>query len=290
MNVPCLKPENRLAGAIPRSRWWLALFLVLGCPAWAHLDLDDHIEIVSELIAEEPTAAFYLRRGELHRQHGDFEKALLDLAAAEKLDPGSDAVLLSRGNTLLDARSFPAALQALDDFLALRPSHLKARLLRARALVEMRRFEEALRDFDEVIRRAPEAGPEVYVERANTCESLQRLDAALTGLEEGIRRLGDVPSLQLRAIEIEQRLLRHDAALRRIDRLLARAQRTERWHVRRAQCLAAMGRDDEARRAYQDALAALEQLTPALRAVKATRDLEGEVRAILETPSASSSG
>lgn len=61
MNVPRLKPENRLAGAIPGSLWRLVLFLVLGCPAWAHLELDDHIEIVSELIAKEPTAALYLR-------------------------------------------------------------------------------------------------------------------------------------------------------------------------------------------------------------------------------------
>lgn len=285
MSAPFFSLESRFVAAIRRSSWRLVLLPVLACPALAHLDLDWHIEIVSELIANEPTAALYLRRGELHRQHGDLDKALLDLAAAEKLAPGREAVRLSRALTLHSAGSLPAALETLDDFLALHPSHQNARLLRARVLVGMRRYEDAVRDFDEVVRLAPGSGPEPYLERAVTCEALQRPDAALASLEEGIRRLGDIPSLQIPALEIELRWLRYDAALARIDRLLARAERKERWHVRRAQCLAAMRRDDEARRACQDALAALEQLTPALRAVKATRDLEGEVRAILENPS-----
>lgn len=245
--------------------------------ARAHPDLDVQIQIVSALIAEGPTAQLHLRRGELYRQHAEFERALQDLAVAEKLAPTLNAVRLCRAQTLVDARRFAAALPPIDQFLSVEEGNAKARLVRARVLAELHRPEEALRDYDAALRLAPDSGPEIYVERAAVCELLRRPADALATLERGMARIGEVPGLQMPALELELRLQRHADALRRIERMLATAERKESWHVRRAQCLAAMGRVEEARAAYSDARDALARLPSTLRATQAMRELEASI-------------
>jgi tetratricopeptide (TPR) repeat protein len=282
MNASAVPSVGGVAARILRAGWRLALLPALCSPAVAHPDLEVHIQIVTALIAEGPTAELYLRRGGLHCEHGEFDQALRDLAAAEKLAPGLDAIRLTRAQTLQRAGRLVPALATLDDFLSRQPAQPKARLLRARVCVDLHRYADAVRDFDEVLRLAPESGPEPYLERAEAYEARRQPDAALASITEGIERLGDVASLQIAALETELRWRRHEAALQRIDRLLAAAERKEQWHLRRAQCLAAMQRGEEAQQACRAALAALDQLSPAQRATQATRELEAGARTLLE--------
>ena len=97
--------------------------------------------------------------------------------------------------------------------------------------------------------------PDLYIERARIAMTTGP-DAALHGLDDGIRRLGPIVTLELEAIDIELRLARYDAALSRLDRVSAQAARKESWLARRGAILEAAGRLDDARSAYQAALAA----------------------------------
>ena len=58
-------------------------------------------------------------------------------------------------------------------------------------------------------------------------------------LDTGIEKLGKIPSLVLRALDLEIAAKDFDAALRRIEHTRERAPRPEPWMARRAAVLAA---------------------------------------------------
>ena len=86
------------------SRLAIAFFcLCHGAAAHAHGDLHEQIEEVSAAIAQAPSAALFLKRGELHRAHRDFEPALADYDDAELLEPEMEALFFARGRALFEA-------------------------------------------------------------------------------------------------------------------------------------------------------------------------------------------
>ena len=101
---------------------------------------------------------------------------------------------------------------------------------------------------------------------------------ALAGLDDGIQRLGNLVTLQDAAISIEVELKRYDAALARVDRVLGALQRQESWLVRRGEILEAAARNDEARRAFTEALSLIEQLPAHHRDAPSMRDLHARLR------------
>ena len=251
----------------------------------AHGDLHEQIEAVSLRIARAPTAELFLKRGELRRAHLEFDRALADYDKAEQLNPAMAAVLLSRGRALIEAQRYAPAREALDRFLEKRPAHSEGYLTRGRACAALKEFSAAVQDFNRAIDLAPEAGPDHFVERAQAQIALGDADGAINGLEEGIRQLGPLFTLQAQALEIERKQKRFDAALQRLDGLLAQSQRKESWLVQQGAIFEEAGRPEEARRSYQAALAAIATLPPRLRVTKATREIENRARALVKPPS-----
>jgi len=72
------------------------------------------------------------------------------------------------------------------------------------------------------------------------------------------------------ALELEMKLSLYETALKRVDRLAAAAGRKETWLARRGEILEKLGRTDEARAAYEAALAALKSVPPARRQTEAS--------------------
>lgn len=64
---------------------------------------------------------------------------------------------------------------------------------------------------------------------------------------------------------------------------MMRLQRQETWLVRQAQILRQAGREEEAQKNYQDALAVLDRLPTAHRGTRATLELETRIRRALTT-------
>ncbi|HKS35910.1 MAG TPA: hypothetical protein VJW76_01885, partial [Verrucomicrobiae bacterium] len=96
-------------------------------PASAHGDLHDQIAAVTRQIDRDPTSATpYLKRGELHRVHGNWEAALNDYTHVARLDPDFEAIDFFRGRMLLDADRPKPARECLNRFLAKRPDHAEA--------------------------------------------------------------------------------------------------------------------------------------------------------------------
>jgi len=271
---------HSLAGAL-----CLVAAAALAPQAAAHGDLHEQIQAVTARIAEAPASAqLHFKRAELYRAHRQWEAALADYARAAALDPDVAAVDLGRGLLFLETEALTAAREALDRFLARHPGHAGGRAARARALARLGDSQAAANDLTAAIAASPRPRPEYFIERARALVTggEARIGEALRGLDEGIERLGPLVTLQLVAIELELARRAHDAALARVDRLVAASPRKEPWLLRRGETLEQAGRLPEARLAYAAALEALRTLPESRRGTPAAQELAERARAGIE--------
>lgn len=242
----------------------LGVFVVflLPFPASAHEGLPEQIVATTVKIKRDPkNASLYLQRGELYRLHGKWNRADADYQHALRLDPSLSIVNLARGNMLFESRRYREAKVALDRFLRQQPDHPEAFITRARVLAKMKARLDAAQDFTKALSVTSNPEPELYIERARVLAGDERyVQEALHGLDEGIARFGPLVTLQLAAIDLEVRRTDYDAALKRLDLVTAQSERKETWLVRRGEILNAAGRTEEARAAFNAALAAIESL------------------------------
>ena len=85
-------------------------------------------------------------------------------------------------------------------------------------------------------------------------------------------------TLQLTVVDLELKRKNYTGALERIDRIAERSPRKETWLARRGEILEQAGKPEEARTAYQNALAALASLPLVRRNVPAMAALEKRIR------------
>lgn len=255
----------------------LVAFVVGALPsaALAHGDLHEQIERVSRRIAARPeVASLYLRRAELHRDHGDWPAALADVQrAAERGAPTAETALL-RGLVFADAGSRASALDEFDASIAAAPT-AAALTARARVLVALDRTEEAAVDLAEAIERADMARPDLFLELSRLLASppMERLEEALRCIELGIERLGRLPAFAQEAIVLDRCLGDYSSALKRVDALLQTANRRESGLVLRGDVLREAGRGAEAAAAYREALVAANALPARARRAPMTVEL-----------------
>ena len=271
----------------------LVAFAILPSPLLAHGDLHEQIRAVTEQIAKDRTnSELYLKRGELHRMHQEWDLAQADYDHAFALNPGLAIIDFTRGRMFLEADWANSAKTCLDRFLLKHTNHVEGFTTRARTLVKLEKPLEAARDFTTAIRYAPSARPELYIERAQALASAgdKHYAEALRGLDEGIERLGPLVTIQLHAIDLELKRRQFDAALVRLEKIAAQSPRKETWLARRGEILVQAGRLEEARTAYEQALKALDSLPPGRRNVPAMNELEKRIKAALETTRPVSAG
>lgn len=278
---------------IPRLCAWIgsaAAVLTLQLhPAFGHADLLLQIEDVTREIAKNPNDPdLYLKRGELYRAHVDWVSAEEDYLRALALKPDQPIVDLLRGRSLLDG-GWPLSARAhLDRFLKGHSNHVEGLIQRARVLTRLNLRLAAAGDYDRAINFSNEPSPDLFVERAQVlgAEGPEQFGRALQGLDDGIKKLGPLVTLQLFAIDLELKRKSFDGALQRLDRVAERSPRKETWLARRGEVLQQAGRLEESAQAYQSALNALQTLPPTRRNVPAMLELEKRIRRELEAVSA----
>jgi tetratricopeptide (TPR) repeat protein len=264
-----------------------AVTVVAPVTAAAHGATHEQIAALTLRIRDDPhSAVLFVKRGDLHNEHGNWNSALDDYYRAAQLDPTLAIVDLARGRTLLNAGRFAAAKTAFDRFLAREPIHPEARILRARTLAQLGQWEASVGDYTQAIDYLARLGaptPDYYLERAYASASRgpERIPDALRGLDDGIATLGTLAALQLYAIELELRLERTDAALARLDSLVAQSSRRESLLVRLGEILELAGRTEAARAAYEQAVSAINALSPRHRTTQGTLELEANLRVAL---------
>ena len=250
----------------------------------AHGPLHEQIQRLTKEIAQFPdSAGLYLQRGELHRHHQDWKAALADYGSADSLAPHLAMVDLCRGKMFLEARLPEQAKGAVERFLSKAPNDAEGLLTRGRALVQLGLHSPAADDFTRAIQNLEMPQPEHYFERSQALVAAGRMIEALHGIDEGIKRLGEIVTLQVYAIDLEIKLQCYDAALARLEKVASQSPRKEKWLSRRGEILQMAGRDEEARQAFQAALREIESLSPQHRNTKTIIDLEKRVRSAIGT-------
>lgn len=260
------------------------LAIVWASPVLGHGAIDLQIKDVTDEIAKQPNSAeLYMRRGELHRAHQDWDSAYADYERVEALEPRMTVVDLGRGKMFLEANWPRSAVITLDRYLANNTNNAEGLATRARAKVKLGLRRAAAEDYCAAIEHSAESRPELFLERAQalTAEGSQHFGDALQGLDAGMAKMGPLVTLQLYAIDLEMKQSHFDAALARLDKVSAQSPRKETWLARRGEILQQAGRPDEARKAFVDALTALDKLPQARRNVPAMQELEKRIRSAI---------
>lgn len=273
-------------------------FLLAARLAGAHGAVHEQIERLDARIAVEPkNADLYLQRGRLFLEDRHFAEAGRDFRRALQIDPHLRAAHYFHGDALLksgdaagaerEARAFLAALGDED-----RGGLMRGYRLLGQSLANQGKPLESAVAFRTALAHAPEPDPAHYRDCAAAWLAAGPVhrERALEILDSGIARLGLLPALQEMAIDVELQAGRPEGAVKRLDGLIAQGQGRERWLLRKGEILLQAGRTPEARRAFEEVLAAIEALPPGRRGTRALRELEREVRRRLQGLRLSDSG
>ncbi len=232
--------------------------------ATAHGTFHARLALLTEKISISPNdASLHFSLAELYCEHQEPARALTELDLVDALGRGDLAVDYLRGMCLHHLGKSSEALACLNSFVAAHPENSPARLQRARVHSALGETIASLDDYRAAIRLAPLLEPDLVQETADALAKNQQSEEAVQILDSALKTLGPVPSLMLRAVDLETATGRFEAALTRVDALQKIAPRPEPWMARRATVLAQAGRSHESRAAWlalRDHLAALPNL------------------------------
>jgi tetratricopeptide (TPR) repeat protein len=261
------------------QRALLILCLTAGNAA-AHGLLHEQLAGLTRSIGRDPgNAALYLKRGEVHRLHRDWQAAQADLADARRLAPGAADVDLAEARLAADRGSLADAEAAAGRYLAARPDSEVALALRADVRERMGSYAAAAADYAGAIRIAAEPRVEYHLGHAQVLARSGDDAAALAAIDAGLARLGPLAVLEHWAIEHLVAARRWDEALARLDRTLGNAPRKETGLTRRAEILALAGRQDGAAVAFDEARVEWGRLPERVRMTRAMTDLQRRIEA-----------
>jgi len=264
---------------------FLAVIVQTQGVAYGHNGLHEQIEKVTELLQEEGAdALLYVRRAELYRLHRDFDEALADLERARSLDPDLSAVDSVLGNVFYDTGYYAAAEVVLTRCLNINDSDGQVFLLRARARGKLGDVKSASEDYEHALELLNEVKPDYYLEYADLYAGKEGDgEKALAVLDAGIRRLGQVVTLELKAIEIDRLTGKYDKAVKRADALAAQTQRPERYYKLKGDIYLQADRYQDAVREYEKAADSIRALPVRLRHTGSVRKLRHELDEALHT-------
>ncbi|MFN0079449.1 MAG: hypothetical protein ACKVY0_23540 [Prosthecobacter sp.] len=228
---------------------WLCGSMALLHAHGTYHDLETAIS--AQIKAEPDNAELYVKRGRLHLEHADWKTALIDLERADRLAPGMLESELVRGEALALAGHWEAALAVLNDLLMAHANQPQGLLQRARVLKQLKQDEPCLNDYRRALEKTPHPEPDLFQEVAEALMACGHGEEAVQVLQRGLQAVGAVPSLVLKAMEIETAAGHFDAALSRIEAMQKSAPRPEPWMAKRAQLLAQAGRHAASRAAWQ---------------------------------------
>jgi predicted negative regulator of RcsB-dependent stress response len=264
----------------------IASFLIAAVPrvALAHGELLIRIANLTKEInaATNNLPKLYLQRGELYREDQNWVAAAADYDHAQQLDSKLPDVDFCRGKMLAQSGQPEAARKILDSVLSRNPNHPKALIARARVFLQLGKPEPAIADYRHGLELDKVPEPEAFQELAHTLAAQKKPGEALQALDKGINKLGPIILLQTEAIQLELDAGKTDAALARLDTIIQREPRKERWQARRGDILLKAGRYQEARVAYRTALGEIKLLPHHLQNYPPTLELQARINAGLQ--------
>jgi tetratricopeptide (TPR) repeat protein len=268
-----------------RSALILAFAFLCLRPLAAHPEIDEALARLNLLLAAAPgNPALYLQRGELYARHDDPLTAEANFLRAAELSPREPGLAKARGALAVARGDFKPAEDHLTIALTDDPRDAEALVLRSRVRARLHRRLAALADLDAALALLALPPPDLYLDRAALLDSPAD---AIGALDAGLARLGPVPALLEQALRLEESAGLTDAAVARIDRVIAQSERPEIWLKRRGDVLQHAGRHPEAAASYAAARHRIEELPSWLQHSPATSRLLAEITTATTTLSRS---
>jgi tetratricopeptide (TPR) repeat protein len=234
-------------------------------PVFPHGELHDRISQITGELRESPSAPLFFKRGCLHLEHGEAEAAVADFREVDRLTPGEFETDPLRAKGLMMLGKDSDALEVLDRFLDRNPSASRCLVLRARVLGRMGKPDSAILDYRKALALVSKPEPDLLLEISKSLAENKQRTAALEVLDQGMSRLGPLPSLVNAAVEIEFESGNIEGSLRRIEVARDASPRPEPWMACRASILARAGRITESRNAWKFLLDRVSSLPPSER-------------------------
>lgn len=182
------------------------LLCLLGCaavPVLAHQGAHQQLEFLAEQIARDPgSQQLYLKRGRLYAEMEHFDQARADFDRAAQLGP-ADFVAFDYGVLCFSLQDMDCALRELDRHIEAYPQNAAAFEARSRVYQARGETRAALADLERYFALAAQPPPGLYVTASKLAEEIGAPGRGLGILDAGIARLGVVPQLQRRAVEME---------------------------------------------------------------------------------------
>lgn len=250
-------------------RLLVALALCLPLLAQAHGDAHERLKSLDAQIRSQPdNADLRLRRGRLYMEEAHYKEARTDLEKVLALAPHQLGARYFLAEALFYGEQHAQAEQQAQLFIGAHgPQELGARS-RGYWLIGQTRMARhqptaAIEAYRQALQATGEPTPDQYQLFVEACRAARGpyLDEALRVLDQGLSKGGSVDLLQGMALEIELQAGRPDAALTRLERIIALKQRLPFLQTRKAEILLDAGRTTEARQAVaaaRDALATVQ--------------------------------
>jgi tetratricopeptide (TPR) repeat protein len=179
------------------------LLLVIAIPAWAagqgnwddcnqRGDIDRRINGCTAIIqdhneSEANRARAYGNRGITYTNQGDFDRAIVDLSEAIRLDRTWAGGYSNRGRAYREKGDDRRAIADLTEAIRLDPRLVIAYYSRGRAHNNIGDFDRAMADFNEAIRLDPTSSPFPYLWRGRLSRGRGEVDRAIADFTEAIR-------------------------------------------------------------------------------------------------------
>lgn len=274
---------------------------------WSHPGIAEAEDIVAHDLEKSPRdPALYLQRAMLERERGDWDAAAASYTTAAEFGADRDITDIALATVFLEAGLQKTALARVNIALDRNADNAVAVFARARIHAQGSEHTAAAADYSRAVTllEHPEPGlvleamnaqmfaaqPDAVVSEggmaadssASNADSsdllrVQQITSALAIADVAIAKLGVVPTIQSRAIELETELERYAFAIARIDTMLAQAPRHEVWISQRGDLLMAYGKPEEAVQSYARALALIDE-RPAGRRSPKLSSLEAELQ------------
>lgn len=258
----------------------LGVILVPTCEWQAHAH-QDLIALIGRLTAQIRTnpndMEALLQRADLYRLHTNWSEARMDYAIARKIAPDSIPLLLGQAQLHVDMEDYAAARSAFDAVLSRNPTNCVALFGRAQVLTRLGERRDAIADYSRGLALTEFPRPDQFLARADLQAIEFGADAAITGLDEGMARLGWLVTLQRAAIDLELKRHRPDEALTRIETIIARSNRRETWLAWKGEILLASGKTQEAQEVLSASLKTIDGLPPRMRSAPDMTALRAKV-------------
>lgn len=268
-------------------KWMMGVVIACSQPmcAFAHGDIHQQIEKVSQQLTHTQSADLLVKRARLWQEHAEWKPALQDIKAALDLNPDHADTLYRGSQIALQAKQNDFAMALAERFFKhVNEQHNQAGLARAHRLLAdnflaVDERKQAIQHWQQSLSLQQNTTPDAWIGLADLQLREQGFDAASQTLQQGLTQLNQNESLQQRLVAMAVDAHAYPLALKVLDQQLNHAQSIHEIDLllQKAKVLHLQGKHREAQHVRQQARQLFSQLPDGRKGMPAALRLQQQL-------------